>query len=213
MRKPVTAKLISAFFCTSCLVQYLYFLNTKFQASSHLQWLYSLVCVRIHIVGFLTLRLITLIKRLFQFIFQWNTEIILLNVAWHRRLHCSYSHTYDLLVCFYINSGGVGTCNQKIPHGRIGSPGCQEHCLYYCDRGYEESVKLRMLKCSINNIWAPAYEDRYVSENDLCYGKIFLFHLAFFLYLVSFVSFHSSQELIYVSASFFSLFLSFFLSF
>ena len=28
------------------IVQYLYFLNTKFQAPSHLQWLYSLVCVR-----------------------------------------------------------------------------------------------------------------------------------------------------------------------
>ena len=28
------------------IVQYLYFLNTKFQASSHLQWLYSLVWVR-----------------------------------------------------------------------------------------------------------------------------------------------------------------------
>ena len=27
------------------IVQYLYFLNTKFQASSHLHWLHSLVCV------------------------------------------------------------------------------------------------------------------------------------------------------------------------
>ena len=41
----VTAKLISAFVFASWIVQSLYFLNTKFQASSHLQWLYSLVCV------------------------------------------------------------------------------------------------------------------------------------------------------------------------
>ena len=32
--------------CFRYLVQYLFFLNTKFQASSHLQWLYSLVCFR-----------------------------------------------------------------------------------------------------------------------------------------------------------------------
>ena len=42
----VTAKLISTFVFATCIVQYLYFLNTKFQASSHLQWLNSLVCVR-----------------------------------------------------------------------------------------------------------------------------------------------------------------------
>ena len=42
----VTAKLISAFVFASWIVQYLYFLNTKFQASSNLQWLHSLVCVR-----------------------------------------------------------------------------------------------------------------------------------------------------------------------
>ena len=43
-----TAKLISAFVFATWIVQYLFFLNTKlkFQASSHLQWLYSLVCVR-----------------------------------------------------------------------------------------------------------------------------------------------------------------------
>ena len=29
-----------------CFCYFLYFLNSKFQASSHLQWLYSLVCVR-----------------------------------------------------------------------------------------------------------------------------------------------------------------------
>ena len=43
----VTAKLISAFVFATWIVQCLYFLNTKFQASSHLQWLYSLVCVRL----------------------------------------------------------------------------------------------------------------------------------------------------------------------
>ena len=40
-----TAKLISAFVFATQKVQFLYFLNTKFQASSHLVWLYSLVCV------------------------------------------------------------------------------------------------------------------------------------------------------------------------
>ena len=34
-----------AFVFATWIVQYLYLLNTKFQASSHLQWLYSLVCV------------------------------------------------------------------------------------------------------------------------------------------------------------------------
>ena len=42
----VTAKLISAFVFATWIVQYLYFLNTKFQTSSHLQWLHSLVCAR-----------------------------------------------------------------------------------------------------------------------------------------------------------------------
>ena len=42
---PVTAKLISAFIFATYTVQSLYFLNTKFQASSYLQWLYSPVCV------------------------------------------------------------------------------------------------------------------------------------------------------------------------
>ena len=41
----VTAKLISAFVSAIKLVQFLYFLNTKFQAPSHLLWLHSLVCV------------------------------------------------------------------------------------------------------------------------------------------------------------------------
>ena len=40
------AKLIPAFVFTSWIVQFLYFLKTKFQASSHLLWMYSLVCVR-----------------------------------------------------------------------------------------------------------------------------------------------------------------------
>ena len=42
----VAAKLISAFVFATWIVQYRYFLNTKFRASNHLQWLYSLVCVR-----------------------------------------------------------------------------------------------------------------------------------------------------------------------
>ena len=40
----VTVKLISAFVFTTRIVQSLYFLNPKFQASSHLLWLYSPVC-------------------------------------------------------------------------------------------------------------------------------------------------------------------------
>ena len=39
------AKLISAFVFATRIVQSLYFLNPKFQASRHLLWLYSLVCV------------------------------------------------------------------------------------------------------------------------------------------------------------------------
>ena len=49
MRKPTffiyTAKLISAFVFAAWIVQSFYFLNPKFQASSHLLYLYSLVCV------------------------------------------------------------------------------------------------------------------------------------------------------------------------
>ena len=41
-----SAKLISAFVFATWIVQYIFFQNTKFQASSHIQWLYSLVCVR-----------------------------------------------------------------------------------------------------------------------------------------------------------------------
>ena len=41
----VTAKLISAFVFAIRIVQSLYYLHPKFQASSHLLWLYSLVCV------------------------------------------------------------------------------------------------------------------------------------------------------------------------
>ena len=41
----VTAKLISIFVFATRIVQSLYFLNTKFQAPSHLLWLYSPVCV------------------------------------------------------------------------------------------------------------------------------------------------------------------------
>ena len=41
----VTAKLISAFVFATRIVQSLYFLNPKIQASSHLLLLYSLVCI------------------------------------------------------------------------------------------------------------------------------------------------------------------------
>ena len=40
------AKLISAFVFATWIVQSLLHLNPKFQASNHLVWLYSLVCVR-----------------------------------------------------------------------------------------------------------------------------------------------------------------------
>ena len=42
----VTAKLISIFVFTTRIVQSLFYLNPKFQASNHLLWLYSPVCVR-----------------------------------------------------------------------------------------------------------------------------------------------------------------------
>ena len=42
----ITAKLISAFVFATRIVQSLYFLNPKFQASNHLLWLYSPVSVR-----------------------------------------------------------------------------------------------------------------------------------------------------------------------
>ena len=41
----VTAQLISAFVFAIWIVQSLYYLNPKFQASDHLLWLYSPVCV------------------------------------------------------------------------------------------------------------------------------------------------------------------------
>ena len=42
----VTAKVISAFVFATRIVQFLYFLNPKIQASNHLLWLHSPVCVR-----------------------------------------------------------------------------------------------------------------------------------------------------------------------
>ena len=41
----VTAQLISALVFATLTVQSLYFLNSNFQASNHLEWPYSLVCV------------------------------------------------------------------------------------------------------------------------------------------------------------------------
>ena len=46
----VTAKLISAFVLAIRIVQSLYFLNTKFQASSHLVWLHSPVVSKADLV-------------------------------------------------------------------------------------------------------------------------------------------------------------------
>ena len=43
--KDADQKLISAFVFAIRIVQSLYFLNPKFQASSHLVWLYSPLCV------------------------------------------------------------------------------------------------------------------------------------------------------------------------
>ena len=43
---PLTAQLISTFVFTTLVVQSLYFLNPKFQASNHLLWLHSQVCVK-----------------------------------------------------------------------------------------------------------------------------------------------------------------------
>ena len=45
MKLSVTAKLISAFVFATSIVQCLFYLNPIFQASSHLLWVYSLVCV------------------------------------------------------------------------------------------------------------------------------------------------------------------------
>ena len=44
-KDAVTAQLISAFVFAIRIVKSLYYLNPKFQASSHLLWLYSPVCV------------------------------------------------------------------------------------------------------------------------------------------------------------------------
>ena len=44
-RRSVNAKLISAFVFATRVVRSLYHLNSKFQASSHLLWLYRPVCV------------------------------------------------------------------------------------------------------------------------------------------------------------------------
>ena len=44
-KDAVTAQLISVFVFAIRIVQSLFFLNQKFQASSHLLWLYSPVCV------------------------------------------------------------------------------------------------------------------------------------------------------------------------
>ena len=45
-KDAVTAQLISAFVFATWIVQSLFYLNPECQASNHLLWLYSLVCVR-----------------------------------------------------------------------------------------------------------------------------------------------------------------------
>ena len=45
MSCAVTAQLISVFVFDTRIVQSIYFLNPKFRASSHFQWLYSPLCV------------------------------------------------------------------------------------------------------------------------------------------------------------------------
>ena len=82
----------------------------------------------------------------------------------------------SLLFCPF--SGGVGTCNSKIPHGNV-MDNCQESCLYYCDLGYEATVSLHSLKCSLNNTWVPKWENRHVSEEELCRRKFLSFFLSY----------------------------------
>ena len=45
VKSAVTAQLISAFVFAAWIVQSLFYIDPKFQASSHLLWLYSPVCV------------------------------------------------------------------------------------------------------------------------------------------------------------------------
>ena len=45
-RRSATAQLVGAFVFTAYIVRLLLFLNPNFQASSHLLWLYSPICVR-----------------------------------------------------------------------------------------------------------------------------------------------------------------------
>ena len=59
LRELITAKLISAFLFATRTVQSLYFLYTKFQASSHLPWLYSPVYVGLKLRELITAKLIS----------------------------------------------------------------------------------------------------------------------------------------------------------
>ena len=45
LHETVTVQLISTFVLATKIVQSLFFVNPKFQASSHLLWLFSRVCV------------------------------------------------------------------------------------------------------------------------------------------------------------------------
>ena len=64
----VTVKLISAFVFATLIVQSLYFLNLKFQATRHPLWLYSPVCVR---PGWKPRRTVFLRRGSYWFIIPW----------------------------------------------------------------------------------------------------------------------------------------------
>ena len=72
----VTANLISTFVFATWIAQYIFFITTIFQASSHTAWLVSDL-VRIHIVGFLTPGLIYIKGNIYalykmSILYQWH---------------------------------------------------------------------------------------------------------------------------------------------
>ena len=104
----VTAKLISAFVFATWIVQFLIYLNPKFQASSHLLWLYSPVCVgpgqkprrpifsqRGSNNGFLHTRCFILRQKCFS-------------CTSDRRFFCVFFFAFLLLFFFFFFGGGWG---------------------------------------------------------------------------------------------------------
>ena len=75
----ITAKLISPFVFTTRIVQYLYYLNTKFQASSHLQWLNSLACENPHCWFSHNAAQISLQSL--------SRHVVTKNLSWYRKVH------------------------------------------------------------------------------------------------------------------------------